>query len=254
MSNKIQTRKCHVGAVIQRNTFNEEERTVEVVWSTGAKGKRYSWTGAYYEELSMKKDHVRLERLNQGAPVLNNHRSYDLSSNLGVVEKAWIKGKEGHALLRLSSREEIAGTVKDIQDGIIRNISVGYAVHAFEEITKKGDEIPTYRAVDWEPMEIYFVNMPFDKDAQVRSMETETDKFETMIINTREAEMPDDVTETTETTEAPVETKTEVTTETSTESDAGLNKSVEQNSEVTETKEERSLATESKTETAAVEN
>lgn len=254
MSNKIQTPKCHVSAVIQRNTFNPEERTVEVVWSTGAKGKRYTWTGAYYEELSMKKDHVRLERLNQGAPVLNNHRSYDLSSNLGVVEKAWIKGKEGHAVLRLSSREEISGIVQDIQDGIIRNISVGYVVHAFEEVTKKGDEIPTYRGVDWEPMEISFVNMPFDKDAQVRSLETNTnERFDTVIINKREADMADDVTETTETTEASVETKTETTTETTTEESADLNKSVEQNSEVSDTKDVRSLETETKTATAAVE-
>jgi hypothetical protein len=252
MSNRLQTPKCHVNAIIQRNTFNPEERTVEVVWSTGAKGKRYTWTGSYYEELSMKKDHVRLERLNQGAPVLNNHRSYDLSSNLGVVEKAWIKEKQGHAVLRLSSREEISGIVKDIQDGIIRNISVGYVVHAFEEVTKKGDEVPTYRAVDWEPMEISFVNMPFDKDAQVRSLENNSERFDTIIINKREAEMPDETTETTESNKAPVETR-ETETETKTTSETDLNKSVEQNSEVTETKEERSLETETKTDTASVE-
>lgn len=240
---KLETQKGRIEAAVQRNTFNKEDQTVEVIFSTGSKGKRWTWSGSYYEELSMKKDHVRLERLNKGAPVLNNHSSWDLSDNLGVVEKAWIKDKEGRAILRLSDRPEIAGIVRDIENGIIRNISVGYAVHKFEEITKKGDTIPTYRAIDWEPMEISFVNMPFDMNAQVRSLgEQNVQKFETEII-AREIEMENDAevvteTETTETS-TEVETKTEV--ETTTE------KTVEENSEVTETKEVRS--TEVKTET-----
>lgn len=245
-SRKISTPKCHIGALIQRNTFNSEDRTVEVIWSTGSKGKRWTWTGSYFEELSMKKDHVRLERLNAGAPVLNNHRSSGLEHNLGVVEKAWIKEKQGHAIIRLSSRPEIAGIVKDIEDGILRNISVGYAVHSFEEVTKKGDEIPTYRAIDWEPMEISFVNMPFDKDAQVRSLENNMEKFETEII-TRETEMDGETTETKET----VETKTDEVKATEETKEAIENKSVEKNSEVTETKEERSLNPETNTAPAA---
>lgn len=264
MSRKIQTPKGQMVALIQRNTFNADDRTVEVVWSVGAKGKRYTWTGAFMEELSMKKDHVKLDRLNQGAPVLNSHRSYDLSSNLGVVEKAWVKGKEGRAILRLSSRDDIAGIVRDIQEGIIRNISVGYAVHAYEDVTKKGDEIPTYRAVDWEPMEISFVNIPFDKDAQVRSMEAGQDRFESSIIE-RSAETSDDVAETvesdeTETTET-VQTETETTTETTDEvieskeeTQTEVNKSVEQNSELDETKEVRSIQSEKKEAAPAVEN
>ena len=271
MSKTIKIPKCHVTAVIQRNTFNPDDRTVEVIWSTGAKGKRYTWTGAYYEELSMKKEHVRLERLNQGAPVLNNHRSYDLGSNLGVVESAWIKGKQGHAKLRLSSREEIAGIVRDIQEGIIRNISVGYAVHSFEEVTKKGDEIPTYRAIDWEPMEISFVNMPFDKDAQVRSLTDRPDQesFEVgVIVRTAEeieaieaeaatGDEPETeknvTTETTEVTETQT-TETNPETEADRNTETDLNKSVEENSEVKETSKERSLQSETETAPAAVEN
>ena len=114
--------------MIEPETFDREKRTVEVTWSTGAKGKRYTWTGSYYEVLSMKKEHIRLERMNQGAPVLNSHNSWDLKSNLGVVEKAWIKDKQGRAVIRFSSREEIQGIIKDIEDGIIRNISVGYVI------------------------------------------------------------------------------------------------------------------------------
>jgi hypothetical protein len=265
MSRKIQTPKGQMSALIQRNTFNVEDRTVEVVWSMGAKGKRYTWTGAFYEELSMKKDHVKLDRLNQGAPVLNSHRSYDLGSNLGVVEKAWIKGKEGRATLRLSSRDEVAGIVRDIQEGVIRNISVGYVVHSYEEITKKGDEIPTYRAIDWEPMEISFVNIPFDKDAQVRSMEAGQERYESSITlrSSEEVETEADVadaidvpveTETTEVVATETNVETDPQTEVKEETQTDLNKSVEQNSELTETKEERSIQSETKTAPAAVEN
>lgn len=248
MKNKtLNTQKCRIDAIVQRNSFNKEDRTVEVVFSTGSKGKRYTWSGSYYEELSLKKDHVRLDRLNAGAPVLNNHSSWDLKYSLGVVEKAWLKGKEARAILRLSSREDVAGIVQDIEEGIIRNISVGYVVHKVEDISKKGDTIPTYRAVDWEPMEISFVNMPFDKDAQVRSLEKNKEQaFETEII-TREAEMDDETTTETEVTEIETETKTATDPTRS----ADLNKSVEQNLEVKETNE-RSLETEKQTTPAPV--
>lgn len=194
MSKKtIETHKHHVRASFQPSTFDSEARTVEVVWSTGAKGKR-GYYNPYFEELSMQKKHVRLDRLNAGAPVLNNHSSYDLSDNIGVVERAWIKDKQGYAKLRLSGRPEVSGIVKDIEDGIIRNISVGYKVHEYTDVSKKGDEIPTMRATDWEPMEISFVNMPFDKDAQVRS-EDKDDKFETVVIENKETFMENTNTE-----------------------------------------------------------
>ncbi len=187
---KIKIPKGLVRASFQSETFNEEQRTVELVWSTGGQVKRYSWmNGEYIEELSMKKADINLDRLNAGAPLLNNHQRYSLEDSIGVVEKAWIKDKKGHALVRFSSREEIQGIVKDVQEKIIRNVSVGYRVHKFEDVTKKGDEIPTYRAVDWEPMEISLVNIPADAASQVRS-EKEEDHFEIEIIENKEREMP----------------------------------------------------------------
>jgi hypothetical protein len=188
-------------AAFTPGSFNDEEKTVEVVWTTGAKVKRYTWTGSFMEELSLKKDHVKLDRLNNGAPVLNNHSSYDLRDSIGVVEKAWIKDKQGHAIIRFSSREDVQGIVKDVKDGIIRNISVGYKVDKFEDVTKKGDEIPTYRAVDWTPVELSFVNIPADASAQVRSEKNENEFNDVILI--REEEIMDKEKEQTQTTEQP---------------------------------------------------
>lgn len=190
---KRKTIKIPNGALSTRasfspDTFDADKRTIEVVFSKGAKGKRGFWD-PYFEELSMKKSDVRLDRLNLGAPVLNNHQRHNgLEGIIGVVEKAWIRNKEGVALIRFSEREELEGIIKDIQSGVIRNISVGYTVHKYEDVSKKGDEIPTYRATDWEPMEISFVDIPFDKDSQSRSL-NEKDSYDCIIETNEENTM-----------------------------------------------------------------
>lgn len=191
-----ETKRIKVGpsqmrAEFMPETFDEEARTVEVVWSTGSKVKRFSWAhGEFLEELSLKKEHVDLDRLNQGAPVLNNHQSWDLRDSIGVVEKAWLKSKAGHAKIRFSAREDVQGIVNDIRDGIIKNISVGYRVEQFEDVSKKSDTIPTLRATKWTPMELSFVNIPADKDSQVRSAQSQS--YEVEIIRQEEEPMPNE--------------------------------------------------------------
>ncbi len=160
---------------IRADTFDEAENTVEVVWTTGARGTRMDWRRweLIEEELSTDPKHVRLDRINSGGPVLNSHRSYDLSSQLGVVVdgSARLANGEGTATLRFSRREEVAPIVQDIRDKVIRNVSVGYRVHEYE-VTEREGERPIYRAIDWEPYEISFVTMPFDAGAQTRSAES----------------------------------------------------------------------------------
>lgn len=164
----VQLPKLNLRASFQPSTFDDEKRTVEVVFSTGARVLRGFWN-RYYEELSLDPKHVRLERLNAGAPVLDTHSSYELRDVIGVVERAWIKDGEGRALIRFSEREEVAPIIADVKAGILRNISVGYAVHRFEQVEGGDEEIPVYRAVDWEPHEISLVPIPADAAAQVRS-------------------------------------------------------------------------------------
>lgn len=172
--------RMQMRAALVSNSFNAEARTVDVVWSTGARGKRFDWNiGVYYEELAMDSASVKLDRLNAGASVLNSHQSYDLLSVIGAVVpgSAVVDGKEGRATVQLSERDDVAGIVKDIASGVIRQISVGYNVNEYELIDKvqEGENlIPVYRAVDWEPAEISFVPVPFDVGAQARAAEQET--------------------------------------------------------------------------------
>lgn len=167
MSELLQTR-----AMFAPETVNAEARTVEVVWTTGARVARAGMEGSYFEELSMDKKAIRMDRLNSGAPLLNSHSAYDLRDIVGVVDRAWLNGNEGRAVVRFSSRDDVEPIFRDVRDGIIRSISVGYRVWKYERI-EEGDT-PVMRAVDWEPHELSLVPIPADAGAQVRSEEPPT--------------------------------------------------------------------------------
>ena len=173
------TKKTHetpmlsLRAAVREGSVDVDARTVELIWTTGAKGRRYSWDiGSYMEELEVSDTAVRLDRLNNGAPLLDTHNQYELRAVLAVVERAWIEGGQGHALVRFSKREDADVVFKDVADGILRNISVGYAVHRYEVTESEDDKLPTYRAVDWEPMELSIVPIGFDDGAKIRSTKT----------------------------------------------------------------------------------
>lgn len=170
--NVIELPNLHMRAAFVPGTFDAEKRTVDVVFSTGARVLRGFWD-QYWEELSMEPKAVRMDRLNGGASVLNSHRSHDLMDVIGVVERgsAKVDGKEGRATIRFSTREDVQPIVRDVEAGIIQNISVGYAVHRFEMVEGGDEKIPVYRATDWEPFEISFVPIPADAGAQVRAGE-----------------------------------------------------------------------------------
>jgi len=171
MTETREARASWLHARFAPTSFDAEQRTVEVVWSTGAEVRRRDWDGEFTEQLSMDADAVDLSRLAAGAPVLNSHAAYSLASVLGVVERAWLTNGEGRALLRFSERADVQPILADIRAGILRNISVGYDVMKWEESKDKaGKRIK--RAVRWQPAEISLVPIPADASAQVRAVET----------------------------------------------------------------------------------
>src|SRR5512134_2525572 len=172
---------------LQPETIDAEGRTIEMVWSTGAPVRRRDlFTGRRYDEvLSLDPRHVDLSRLNAGAPLLNAHGAHTLHDVLGVVERAWIANSggafEGRALIRFSEREDVEPLWQDIRAGIIRSVSVGYAVRAYEVIVPvskadQGDadghqqdgQVPLWRAIDWQPLELSAVPIGADPAAGFR--------------------------------------------------------------------------------------
>ena len=162
----LQTREAPVSG------FDQSAETFDMVWSTGARVRRFDpyRNREYWEELSMDPADVRMERLTSGkAPILDSHRNWNLADVLGVITRAWIDNGKGLATAKLSKRKEVEPVAQDLGDGIIGNISVGYAVYEFRMIepTNKG-ELWIYRAVDWEPMELSLVSIGADAGATAK--------------------------------------------------------------------------------------
>jgi phage head maturation protease len=161
-------------ASVASGTINAEARTVEVVWTTGARVARYSFMdGPYQEELDTDPKAVRLGRLNAGGPVLDSHNADGLDSVIGVVVPGTAKlaKGEGRAKVRFARDDERADAIwRKVEQGIIRAVSVGYRVHRFIE-SKAKDGSKILRAVDWEPFEISFVAVGADAAAGVRAEE-----------------------------------------------------------------------------------
>lgn len=135
-----------------------KDRTLELTFSSEYPVDR--WFGR--EVLVHGKENVRIDRLNDGAPLLFNHNMDDLR---GVVEKAWIdKDKKGRALIRFSTDDDGEKALKQVNDRVLRNVSFMYRIHAWEmtETSDDNDDDREYRITDWEPLEISLVTIPAD--------------------------------------------------------------------------------------------
>lgn len=172
-TNSVRLPKMRREAAIIAGSLDAEKRSFDIMWTAGAEVPRMDWwTGQrYIEVLEVSNKAVRLDRLKSGrAPVLNSHATYGLDNVMGVIDGGSVRiaNGEGYATVRLSRREDIAGLVADIRDGIIANVSPGYITHSYREEMRDGQ---MYRvATDWEPLEISFVPVGADPDAGTRGM------------------------------------------------------------------------------------
>jgi phage head maturation protease len=163
MASEILTRT----AAFEPSSFDTEQRTVQVVFSTGADVERSDFEGPYIERLSMDPSAVDLSQL-IGGPVLDNHDRFSgVRAILGVVETAAVDGKRGVATIRFSERPEVQGIAADVQAGIIRSVSAGYTVQTWQT-EKRSDGTRIKTATRWTPKEISFTPLAADAGARVR--------------------------------------------------------------------------------------
>lgn len=158
-------------ASVSPASWNETDRSFEVVWTTGAAVTRFDWFDgeAFDETLSTDPAHVRLDRLQAGGPVLLDHeaRTQSLAGSVVPGSVRFEKGN-GVARVRLADTPDIANVVGKIRDGHLRTVSVGYLVHAVEHTPGKKGERARMHVIDWEPIEISLVPVPADAGASVR--------------------------------------------------------------------------------------
>jgi hypothetical protein len=125
-------------------------------------------TGEEYD-LTLDMKGCRMDRLNNGGPVLDSHCAYGVESQLGVVRKAWIDKSNAMASVQFSKRDAITPVWNDVRAGIIQNLSPGVWIHEKMDTTPKGQERKEYTATDWEPFEISLVSVPADANTTFMS-------------------------------------------------------------------------------------
>jgi hypothetical protein len=132
-------------------SVDRHARTVEVVWSTGARARNVvPPLGAIDEELDMRPEAVRMDTLRSGrAPVLDAHRRGGARDVLGRVVAARVEAGRGHATLRFSTAADVEPVWQCVADGTLRSVSVGYRVHRYEQHPDPVGGGVVHRAVDW---------------------------------------------------------------------------------------------------------
>lgn len=171
MDTMIELPAMRRSAELAPNSADTDARTVEVIWSAGARVRRSTLFGEPYdEELSLDPTHVRLDRLNAGAPFLKVHEIDTLDAVIGSVVpgSARIENGRGIAQVRISERADVEPIWRDIQAGHIRAVSIGYQVHRFE-VSKPEAARELWRAVDWTPFEVSAVPVGADPAAGFRA-------------------------------------------------------------------------------------
>lgn len=157
-------------ALIQPATLDTEAREVDVVFITETPVTRFGWTEDYDEVLVCEASAIRMERANRGLPVLDCHRMDSVFNQVGRSIKVWINDqRQLCARVKFSQRKEVAGLFQDITDGIVKDISGGYAIYKYEREEQPNGQIPIYRATDWMPTEISLAPVQADANSEIRT-------------------------------------------------------------------------------------
>lgn len=166
----------------ERAQVDVAARTVELGFSSETPYER--WWGI--EVLDNTPTAVRLGRLTSGGPLLMDH---DTRDQVGVIESVRIDAdRVGRAVVRFGKSARAEEVWQDVQDGIRRNVSVGYAIHKAVLVETSDTGADTYRITDWEPLEISLVSVP--ADASVGIGRSAADGGDTPIQITKEQPMP----------------------------------------------------------------
>ncbi len=170
----IKTGTLHRSAMFDRAAIDEAARTVSLAFSSETPVAR--WFGN--EVLDHAPGSVMLGRLQNAGPLLLDH---DPSEQIGVVEGVTLGAdRMGRAQVRFSRSEDAEAIFQDVRDGIRQHVSVGYRVHKMVLESTDGDT-ETYRATQWEPLEISIVSIPADTAVGIGRAAPTDQAFETVI-------------------------------------------------------------------------
>ena len=146
---------CTRAFTVDSNSINVEARTVELAFASETPCLR-AWG---YEILDCRPAAIRGYRLNNGANLLLEHCPDDV---VGVVESfAAAADRVVRSVVRFGKGAEASEVFQDVIDRIRRNVSVTYVIHQAVRV-EDIEGVAAYRIIDWEPLEISLVAIPFD--------------------------------------------------------------------------------------------
>ena len=115
------------------------------------------WFG--YLKLNHAPECIRLARLQAGAPLLLEHTR---NQKIGGLLDVQTDGHVLRAQAKFSRRPEADAELNDIEDGIGRGISGGFAIHHLKLVEQRDEDYDVYQSDDWEPLEASLVSIPAD--------------------------------------------------------------------------------------------
>lgn len=193
-------------ATFERDSINAEKRTVTLSISSDAPVDM----GRGLEILDHSPDSIDLSRLSNGSPLLFNH---DKDQHLGRIVDAVTDGRKLRVTAQISRTGLGAEKWEDINDGILREASVGYK-YKNSDVKDEGKDQETglrkYRVMRWLPAEGSLVSIPADSTVGIGRSESEPSPVDnsTNSETTRTPTPP-----MAETVTPPAETKIDVVTE-----------------------------------------
>jgi len=145
----------------ERDAIDAEKRTVSLAFASETPVERYFGD----EILACDEKSCDLGRLRDGAPLLWNHLPEKV---LGVIESVTMGvDRVGRASVRFSKNPEAMQYFQDVQDGILRKVSVGYRVKSMSLRDSSDEDGDTYLVDGWEPYEVSLVSLPADNSVGV---------------------------------------------------------------------------------------
>lgn len=155
-TNIVGDKSLSISSVLYRDltfedgSLNPDTREISLSVSSDAPYERSFGT----EVLDHSTDSIRLTRLANGAPLLFNH---DPDKHIGRIMDAVTDGSKLRVRAKFSNSALGQEKYQDVLDGILKEASIGYAIHSMTEEPRG-----TFTATDWEPYESSLVTVPAD--------------------------------------------------------------------------------------------
>lgn len=137
---------------------------------------------SYYEVLEISEKAIDFQRLiDCKSPLLFEHNT---EKQIGVVQHAWIQNQKLYVTVKFSENDFAQEILKDIKDGIRRNVSIGYMITQ-TVMEKQTNDFPIIHVVNWMPYEVSIVSVPADANVGInrshkgnKTMEISQEDFE----------------------------------------------------------------------------